>query len=60
MRWIESDTLLRTEDGLVDEAARLLGFRRKGVNIEAAVARAPRSSVAGARHGSPRSLATVS
>ena len=32
--WIESDTLLRTEDDLVNEAMVLLGFRRRGKNIE--------------------------
>ncbi|MHB1710056.1 MAG: AAA domain-containing protein [Acidimicrobiales bacterium] len=33
IRWIESDTLLRTEDELLSEAALLLGFRRRGKNI---------------------------
>jgi hypothetical protein len=28
VRWIESDTLLRTEEELVDEAIQLLGYRR--------------------------------
>ena len=33
IRWIESDTLLRTEDDLLAEAMSLLGFRRRGRNI---------------------------
>ena len=37
MRWIESDTLLRTQDEVVDEAVRLLGYRRHGANIVAAL-----------------------
>ena len=37
IRWIESDTLLRTKDELVTEAAGLLGYRRKGQNIVAAL-----------------------
>jgi len=37
IRWIESDTLLRTEDELLDEAVALLGFRRRGRNIVDAV-----------------------
>ena len=31
--WIESDTLLRTEDDLLNEAVSLLGFKRRGKNI---------------------------
>lgn len=46
IRWIESDTLLRTEDELLSEAVSLLGFRRHGKNIvdalEAAIAEARR------------------
>jgi hypothetical protein len=37
VRWIESDTLLRTQDEVVDEAVRLLGYRRHGANIVAAL-----------------------
>jgi very-short-patch-repair endonuclease len=33
IRWIESDTLMRTEDELLDEAIRLLGFQRRGPKI---------------------------
>jgi very-short-patch-repair endonuclease len=37
IRWLESDTLLRTEDELVTEAVRVLGFHKRGRNIVAAV-----------------------
>ena len=37
VRWIESDTLLRTEEEVVDEAVRLLGYTRHGSNIVAAL-----------------------
>jgi very-short-patch-repair endonuclease len=40
MRWIESDTLLRTEDEVIAEAMKELGFRRKGTRITAALASA--------------------
>jgi len=33
VRWIKSDTLLRTEDDLLNEAISLLGFQRRGKNI---------------------------
>ena len=36
IRWIESDTLLRTEDQLFEEFMKELGFRRRGSRIEAA------------------------
>lgn len=35
--WIESDTLLRTEDELLAEAVRVLGFGRRGSRITAAI-----------------------
>ncbi|HEV8652715.1 MAG TPA: AAA domain-containing protein [Actinomycetes bacterium] len=35
--WIESDTLLRTEDQLVDEVMAELGFQRRGRRIEATI-----------------------
>jgi very-short-patch-repair endonuclease len=35
--WIESDTLLRTEEDLLEEAVRRLSFQRKGPRIVAAV-----------------------
>jgi very-short-patch-repair endonuclease/DNA polymerase III delta prime subunit len=40
VRWIESDDLLRTEDELVDEMMRELGFRRHGKNVVATLAAA--------------------
>jgi very-short-patch-repair endonuclease len=36
VRWIESDTLLRTEDEVFDEFVLALGFRRRGSRIRAA------------------------
>ena len=39
-RWIESDTLLRTEDQMVEEMMDELGFRRRGSRIAAALTRA--------------------
>ncbi|MEX2447245.1 MAG: AAA domain-containing protein [Solirubrobacterales bacterium] len=47
IRWIESDTLLRTRDQLIDEAMRELGFRRRGKRIVVALERA-----IGSAHGS--------
>jgi very-short-patch-repair endonuclease len=38
IRWIESDTLLRTEDALLAEAMRQLGFKKRGSRIVAALA----------------------
>jgi hypothetical protein len=40
IRWIESDTLPRTEDELVREAADQLGFQRVGSRIRDALLRA--------------------
>jgi len=37
VRWIESDTLLRTEEELLTETMRALGFTRKGSKITAAL-----------------------
>jgi very-short-patch-repair endonuclease len=37
VRWIQSDTLLRTRDELVEEMVAELGFRRRGARIMAAV-----------------------
>jgi hypothetical protein len=37
IRWIESDTLLRTEDEILDEVIRELGFARRGPRIREAV-----------------------
>ena len=39
VRWIESDTLLRTEEEVVDEAVGLLGYRRHGADIVACTGR---------------------
>jgi very-short-patch-repair endonuclease len=39
-RWIESDTLLRTEDQLLAEMMRTLGFMRRGSKITAALTEA--------------------
>jgi very-short-patch-repair endonuclease len=44
VRWIESDTLLRTEEQLLDEVMSELGFQRKGPRIRAAVLAAVRES----------------
>jgi very-short-patch-repair endonuclease len=40
IHWIESDTLLRTEDDLLAETMRILGFKRRGPNITTAIQRA--------------------
>ncbi|GAA2363303.1 hypothetical protein GCM10010170_060080 [Dactylosporangium salmoneum] len=37
IRWIESDTLLRTEEQVIEEARRQLGFKRGGSRINAAL-----------------------
>jgi very-short-patch-repair endonuclease len=37
IRWIESDTLLRTHDELLEETMRVLGFSRKGARITEAI-----------------------
>jgi len=37
VRWIESDTLLRTEEELLAETVRTLGFSRRGSKISTAV-----------------------
>jgi hypothetical protein len=47
IRWIESDTLLRTEEELVTEAMRELGFGRKGSRITATITDAVRQARAG-------------
>lgn len=43
-RWIQSDTLLRTEDEMIEEMMRELGFRRRGSRIVAALTLAIRST----------------
>jgi very-short-patch-repair endonuclease len=40
IRWLESDTLLRTEDELLDDFMNELGFQRRGTRIKAAFDRA--------------------
>ena len=40
IRWIESDTLLRTDDELLDEFIQALGFQKRGSRIVAAFDRA--------------------
>ena len=50
IRWIESDTLLRTEDELLSEAISLLGFRRRGRNIVDALEAAIRETRRGEGH----------
>ena len=44
VRWIESDTLLRTEDEVLDEVVRQLEFSRKGARIRHAVLAAVREA----------------
>jgi very-short-patch-repair endonuclease len=56
IRWIESDTLLRTEGQVVDEARRQLGFKRGGTRINAALSAAladARGETAGAPEPAP-------
>ena len=43
-RWIDSDGLLRTDDQLMAEMQRELGFQRKGKRIEDALGRAIRQA----------------
>jgi very-short-patch-repair endonuclease len=47
VRWIESDTLLRTEEELLADTVRTLGFHRRGSKITAAVT----AAIARARTG---------
>jgi hypothetical protein len=44
IQWIESDTLLRTEDALLAEAIRQLGFQKRGSRIVAALIEAIRQA----------------
>lgn len=43
VRWVDSDTLLRTEEEMVDEVMRVLGFRRRGARIDQAITAAVRA-----------------
>ncbi len=67
IRWIESDTLLRTEDELLESTMAYLGFSRKGSRIVAAinaaiaeVRRGVQPPVSPPRPPSPRSLRRTS
>lgn len=53
--WIESDTLLRTEEELLDETVRVLGFRRKGSRVVAAV----EAAIADSRNPKPQVLRAI-
>ena len=44
VRWIESDTLLRTDDDLIREMMEELGFKRAGKRITDALRRAIREA----------------
>lgn len=44
VRWITSDGLLRTEEDIVREAMQVLGFRRRGSRIDAALGAAIKSA----------------
>lgn len=44
VRWIESDTLLRTEDEVLAQVMQDLGFERRGKNIISAIRQAIRDS----------------
>ena len=44
VRWVQSDGMLRTEDELVDEVLRALGFQRRGKNVVARITQAIRVS----------------
>lgn len=43
-KWIKSDTLLRTEDRMIDEMMDELGFQRRGSRIVEALTKAIRDS----------------
>jgi hypothetical protein len=44
VRWIESDTLLRTEEELFAEVMRELGYRNRGSRIVRAISEAIRTA----------------
>lgn len=50
VKWIDSDTLLRDEDEVVEEVMMELGFKRHGAKIVAAI----KSAVRAARSDQPR------
>jgi very-short-patch-repair endonuclease len=51
VRWIESDTLLRTEEELVAETMRVLGFIRRGAKITSAITAAIQQARTSAKGG---------
>jgi hypothetical protein len=55
-QWIRSDDILRTEDELLQEMMRELGFQRRGKNVVARLTAAITQSAANApgHHGTPR------
>jgi hypothetical protein len=44
IRWIKSDSRLRTDEEILSEAAQELGFKRRGVRIEEKLRRAIESA----------------
>jgi very-short-patch-repair endonuclease/Mrp family chromosome partitioning ATPase len=61
VRWIESDTLLRTDDELFEEVFKALGFKRRGRLITEALNKAIRTAHAGRTpaHGRTHALPAV-
>ena len=56
-QWIRSDDILRTEDELLQEMMRELGFQRRGKNVVARLTTAiTQSANAPGHHGLPRRL----
>jgi hypothetical protein len=57
-QWIKSDDILRTQDELLQEMMRELGFQRRGKNVVARLTAAITQSAANAPsyHGLPRRL----
>jgi hypothetical protein len=53
IRWIESDTLLRTEEELLDDAMQELGYERRGPRIVAALTAAIHEARRDVRRSSP-------
>jgi very-short-patch-repair endonuclease len=49
IRWIDSDTLLRSDDEVIDEVMAILGFQRRGPRIMAAITTALRTARPGGR-----------
>lgn len=59
IHWIESDTLLRTEEQVLEETRRELGFKRGGTRINAALTAALHTARATTPMPSPTSAAAV-